>query len=76
VRALKFVLSLSVFVAVAALATGVVQLFEERPDGTARFAPHVSRSTAHWYASKTIAAVGPERAESLAAGIRRIASGD
>lgn len=73
-RALKFVLSLSVFVAVVALATGVVQLFEERPDGTARFAPHVSRPTAKWYASKTIAAVGPDRAKSFAAGLRRAAS--
>lgn len=75
-KALKFVLSLSVFAAVVALATGVVCLFEERPDGTARFSPHVSRPAADWYAAKARTVARSEPALAVAAGVRRVASGD
>ncbi len=75
-RAIKFVLSLSVFCAFVALATGVVQLFVERPDGTAKFAPHVSRSTANWYAQQTSDAARSRPVETVTAGLRRAVSSD
>ena len=54
------------------LMTGVLQLFREHPDGTAKFDPHVSHGAATWYRTRTLAAIGPERAESLKSGVRRL----
>jgi hypothetical protein len=55
-RLLKIAILGSLLVAVLALASGVVTILDERPDGTVALAPRVSRPAARWYAAKVAAA--------------------
>lgn len=71
VRVLKFLFVAGVLVAAVALMSGVVQVLEEKPDGSVRVAPHVSKPAARWYSSKAVAVVGFDNVERVRSGVRR-----
>jgi hypothetical protein len=57
VRALKLVVVLGLVVAGVGVAAGVFRVVDERPDGSLRVAPRISRAAVRWYADRALAAV-------------------
>lgn len=71
-RLLKSLFVAGVLVAAVALMSGVVRILEEKPDGSVRVAPHVSKPAARWYSSKAVAVAGFDNVEKVKSGVRRI----
>ena len=70
-RLVKFAIVVSLLVAVMALASGVVRILDEQPDGTVRVQPAISHAAVKWYATKAVAAVGPENVGAVRSRVKK-----